>query len=96
MLVLLLLSDCELLPLILRSHHCRVLLLLVGGGQVLLVGGVPLPHPPLLVDLHSLLLLGVGHWDGALRLHVVVLLMMGAHPCCGGGGVVLRSGVAGR
>ena len=90
--VVLLVSDCELLPLILRCHHCRVLLL-VGSGQVLLVGGVPLPHPPLLVHL---LPLGVGHRDGALRLHVVVLLMMGAHPCCGGGGVVLQSGVAGR
>ena len=98
MLVLLLLSGCELLPLIWRSHHCCVLLLLVGGGQVLLVGSVPLPHPPLLVHLHSLLLLlGVGQmalWSP--HLVYVVLLMMGAHPCCGGRGVVLRSGVAGR
>ena len=93
----LLLGGCELLPLILRCHHCRVLLLLVGSGQVLLVGGVPLPHPPLLVHLHGLLL-GVSHLGGALwspHLVYVVLLMMGAHPCCGGRGVVLRSGVAG-
>lgn len=79
----LLLSGCngQLLPLVLvGSHCCHMLLLLLGGGEVLLVGRVPFPHPPGLVHLHSLLGLYAGHVDTALLpSHVMhVILLVGA------------------
>ena len=92
--------GCDyLVPLVLTGGDCWHMLLLVGGGQILLVGGVPLYHPPLLlVHLHSLLRLEVGHGHGALlSSHFVhVVLWVRVHASRRGRGMVLLGRVAGR
>lgn len=103
------------LPLLLGCCRCHILLSLVNGCgmlllllllshcHILLVGGVPLPYPPLLLVhlLHGLLLLEVGHVDLSTSLRPphflnVILLVMWVHSCSRGRRVVLLGGVAGR